>query len=240
MHDSPSGLPRWGNEGREHKAATVLKTLQQFSAFDLTAAHWLDVGCGSGGIAGALANGVTHLTGLDPQPWPQWAELMKEHSNLRLMQGGYDTDALAPGSIDVVICNQVYEHVPDPVKLIRFIHTVLRPGGIAYFAGPNLLFPIEPHTLWPFVHWLPRRIAVGVMRACGSHKILDANSASYWKLRTWLTGFKVINAVPYILRHPAEFGRSSLAWRSVAIIPAPALDTLTFLSPGFVFVLIKH
>lgn len=217
----------------------MLETLQRFSTFDLKTARWLDIGCGSGGIAAALAGHASQVVGLDPQPWPQWVSLMQQHANLNLIQGGYDTNAVAPGSIDVVVCNQVYEHVPDPVRLIRFIHTVLRPGGIVYFAGPNLLFPVEPHTLWPFVHWLPRRFAVGLMHACGSRKLLDAYSASYWTLRAWLADFEIINAIPHILRHPASYGRNGLAWRSLAVIPAPLLDFLTFLSPGFVFVLVK-
>ena len=72
-------------------------------------------------------------------------------------------------------------------------------GGIAYFAGPNLLFPIEPHVFWPFVHWLPRGLAVRLMRALGSRKVLDANSASWWRLHAWFDGFEVSNALPYFM-----------------------------------------
>lgn len=233
-------IPRWGNEQRERKAAMVLQTLQHFAGFDLSSARGTDIGCGGGGIAAYLADHLQQMTGIDPEPWPQWPELMQQHLNLKLLQGSYDSNPLPAGSMDIVVCNQVYEHVSDPVRLIRFIHEVLRPGGVAYFAGPNLLFPIEPHTLWPFVHWLPRRFAVALMRACGSHKVLDANSASYWTLQNWLKEFEIINAVPWMLRNPHSVGRRNPAWHLPALFPARLLDALTFLSPGFVFVLVKR
>lgn len=239
MNDPSADTPRWGNDGRERKAAMLRQTLSHFAGFDLGKARWLDVGCGSGSIAAALAADGTQVTGLDPEPWPQWAQLTRECPSLRLIQGSYDSHPLEAGSFDLVVCNQVYEHVPDPVRLIRFIRQVLRPGGIAYFAGPNLLFPVEPHALWPFVHWLPRRVAIGLMRACGSQHPLDACSASYWTLRRWLGDFEVSNALPYVLGHPADFDRHSLLWRSVGWIPSWIIEVGTFLSPGFIFVLKK-
>lgn len=232
-------IPRWGNDGRARKAAAIRQILAHCGGPDLGAGRWLDVGCGSGSIAAALATDAARVTGLDPEPWPQWPGLMQAHRNLHLVQGSYDAHPLDAASFDVVVCNQVYEHVPDPVGLIRFIHAMLRPGGVAYFAGPNLLFPIEPHCLWPFVHWLPRRFAIGLMRRCGSRHPLDAYSKTYWTLRRWLADFEVANALPYMLRHPADFGRGGFFWHSLASVPAGAIEALTFLSPGFVFVLRK-
>ncbi len=69
--------------------------------------------------------------------------------------------------------------------------------------------------------------------------LLDANSTTYWQLRRWLADFEVFNAVPYILRHPADYNRSRFFWRMLAIAPERLLDILTFASPAFVFVLRK-
>ena len=231
--------PSWGNKCRDRKASAILTTLTHFSAFNLSEAEWLDIGCGSGGIAAALAPHAKNMTGIDPEPWPEWPELMQHNPNLIFRQGSYETTSISPGSLDVIICNQVYEHVPDPIRLIRFIHNTLRPGGLAYFAGPNLLFPVEPHVFWPFVHWLPRSFAVWLMRLCGSHKVLDAYSKTYWQLRRWLEDFETINAVPFILRDPEAFNRRQLIWRLLGAIPSSLLDKLTCLSPTFVFILRK-
>ncbi len=139
----------------------------------------------------------------------------------------------------MVVCNQVYEHVSDPQQLIREIFRILKPGGRCYFAGPNLIFPIEPHVFWPFVHWLPRGFAVKLMRVCGSSGVLDANSTHYWRLRRWLGAFHIRNSVPYILRNPVLYGRSGALWRMLGHMPEWMLDRATWLSPGFVFMLRK-
>src|SRR5690606_2247622 len=132
------------------------------------------------------------------------------------------------------------EHVPDPKRLIQEIHRVLKPGGYCYFAGPNLLFPIEPHIFWPFVHWLPRRLAQSLIRATGSEAVLDANSTHYWRLWRWLNIFEFHNAVPYGLKHPIEYHRNHWLYRILSTLPAHLLHLLTPVSPGFVFVLRKR
>ena len=167
------------------------------------------------------------------------AGLSGSHPNLRFVHATAEESGLPDQSVDVVICNQVYEHVDDPQRLISEIRRMLRPGGSCYFAGPNLLFPIEPHVFWPFVHWLPREFARGLMKAFGAKNLVEANSKDYWTLKRWLGGFEITNAVPYILTKPALYGHTGLAWRLLARVPRRVFGALTFLSPGFVFVLRK-
>lgn len=206
---------------------------------DLLKSRWVDIGCGCGEIAANIAPYVERITAIDPSSWRRWSILKDTHLNLDFIQGDFTNNYPETDSIDVVICNQVYEHVPDPQALIRFIYRILKPGGYAYFAGPNLLFPIEPHVFWPFVHWLPRSFAVRLMRAFGSKLVLDAYSTHYWKLLYWFKDFHVANAVPFILRNPDYFQRQGFIWRLFCYIPRFVLDKLTFLSPGFVFLLKK-
>ncbi|MFE8032936.1 class I SAM-dependent methyltransferase [Thiohalocapsa marina] len=164
---SAAGDPRWGAEHREAKAAAILQTLCHFAMSNPARADWLDFGCGSGGIAAWLADHVDHITGVDPEPWERWRTFQAAHANLRFIPASAENSGLPEQSVDVVICNQVYEHVDDPQRQISEIRRVLRPGGYCYFAGPNLLFPIEPHVYWPFVHWLPRQFARSLMKALG-------------------------------------------------------------------------
>lgn len=231
--------PKWGDQGRPEKAIAILTTLRLATNMDFSKSHWVDMGCGCGEIAAHLASSVGYMIAIDPSPWQRWPALKDTHPNLEFIQGDYTDDYPKPGSIDVVVCNQVYEHVSDPPALISYIHRILKPGGYAYFAGPNLLFPIEPHVFWPFVHWLPRKFAVQLMQFLGSKALLDANSTHYWQMLHWLTGFKVTNMVPLILSHPMAYQHQGIIWRILSYIPPSLLNKMTFLAPGFVFLLQK-
>jgi hypothetical protein len=132
--------------------------------------------------------------------------------------------------------------VDDPEALLRSIHDVLNPGGICYFAGPNLLWPIEPHVFWPFVHWLPRRLAQGAMRIFGSRRAndLDAFAWTYWRLMHAFRrfGFEARSAIRDRLRAAVAL-RPNLPLRLAASVLGIVLAPLTPFAPGFVFVLRK-
>lgn len=180
------------------------------------------------------------MVGADPEPWPQWREYSNRETNLEFIELTVERLGLADSGFDVVICNQVYEHVPDPQMLIRQIHRLLKPGGFCYFAGPNLLFPIEPHVFWPFVHWLPRKLAVQLMRFFGAKQVVDANSVSYWTLKQWLTPFThVKNAIPDILADPDFYEMPGWFVRLISWLPRWVIESLTWISPSFIFVLHK-
>lgn len=234
--------PRWGAIERENKAEQILRTLRHFAGDSILKGKWLDMGCGSGGIAAHLAPHVQAIVGVDPEPWTRWHTWEQQHPNLCFIQADFGTLDLPPASLDVITCNQVYEHVPDAQALIRRIYTLLKPGGVAYFAGPNLLFPIEPHVHWPFVHWLPRKLAIALMTALGSRKTddLDAYSTHYWRLTSWIKqDFNVINALPYLVKEVIPSLKYGPIYKSLRHCPTLALQILTPISPGFVFIIGK-
>jgi len=60
------------------------------------------------------------------------------------------------GSFDFAFSNAVVEHVAggrDGQR--RFVHELCRVARRVFVTTPNRFFPIEVHTLLPFVHWLP-------------------------------------------------------------------------------------
>jgi len=234
-----SNDPKWGGENRDKKARAILQTITHFTGILPAKTKWLDLGCGSGGIAAGVAPYVEYVLGVDPEAWSRWSNYQELYDNLQFQNKSIESLALDDNSFDVIICNQVYEHISDPQYLIGEIFRILRPGGYCYFAGPNLLFPIEPHVFWPFVHWLPRNFALRVLRVCRSSSVLDAYSTNYWTLKKWLESFQVNDAVRYILKNPANYCRSGLFWQSLSYIPGRLLDMMAWLSPGFVFILRK-
>ena len=233
--------PHWGAEDRDLKARNIVEVLELLTDRPLSTLSCVDIGCGSGGISFHLSPAFKTVCGIDPEPWQRWDEFVAKRPNLSFQEGSVDTLGLVDASIDVVICNQVYEHVPSPEALISQIHRILKPGGVCYFAGPNLLYPIEPHVFWPCIHWIPRPWALAILRKFAPEKerTLDAFSTTYWKLRRWLREFTILDAVPPLIKHRAKSKSASGIWRLFRPIPLSVLKLFAFLSPGFVFVLTK-
>ena len=68
---------------------------------------------------------------------------------------------VADSSVDVVLCTQVLEHIPEPVPVLQEIFRVLRPGGTLILSVPAI-FPQHgsPGDYWRFMpqglSWLLR------------------------------------------------------------------------------------
>jgi len=63
----------------------------------------------------------------------------------------------ADGEFDVGFSNAVVEHLGDRDSQEAFIRELCRVARSVFVATPNRWFPLDPHTLLPFVHWLPHR-----------------------------------------------------------------------------------
>ena len=62
----------------------------------------------------------------------------------------------ANGEFDIGFSNAVVEHVAGGREGQRqFIHELCRVSKRVFVMTPNRWFPLEVHTLLPFVHWLP-------------------------------------------------------------------------------------
>lgn len=102
----------------------------------------LDVGCGGGILTEALAQRGAHVTGIDMTEAPlkvaQLHALENELDNVTYRQ--MTAESLAeerPGQFDVITCLEMLEHVPDPTSVIQAVHTMLKPGGLAFFSTIN-------------------------------------------------------------------------------------------------------
>ena len=62
----------------------------------------------------------------------------------------------ADGEFDIGFSNAVVEHVAGGLEeQRRFVHELCRVSKRVFVTTPNRWFPLEVHTLLPFVHWLP-------------------------------------------------------------------------------------
>ncbi|HLJ28091.1 MAG TPA: class I SAM-dependent methyltransferase [Candidatus Angelobacter sp.] len=110
--------------------------------FSLNGTHRvLDFGCGQGRAVNWLRHLGHNVVGCDIIP----AKIPSE--NLRMMENGripFDDDYF-----DLVISEQVFEHVKDYDTAIREVHRVLKPGGITMHLFPARYWLAEPHVLVP-------------------------------------------------------------------------------------------
>ena len=94
----------------------------------------LDIGCGPGTITADLADRVPrgHVTGVDAAPdiVEQARSLIRGRGNLDFAAGDVYTLGYPAGAFDVVHAHQVLQHLSDPVKALREMRRVTRPGGL--------------------------------------------------------------------------------------------------------------
>lgn len=79
----------------------------------------------------------------------------------------------ADGAFDVVHSSAVLEHVGSRENQLQFIRELHRVARRAVFiTTPNRWFPVEVHTVLPFVHWLPAPWFRAILRRLG-HDMLS-------------------------------------------------------------------
>jgi 2-polyprenyl-6-hydroxyphenyl methylase / 3-demethylubiquinone-9 3-methyltransferase len=101
----------------------------------------LDVGCGGGILAEALAQRGASVTGIDMGEAPlAVARLHQLESGVAVDYRKITAEALAasePAQYDIVTCMEMLEHVPDPGSIINACATLCKPGGHLYFSTLN-------------------------------------------------------------------------------------------------------
>jgi 2-polyprenyl-6-hydroxyphenyl methylase / 3-demethylubiquinone-9 3-methyltransferase len=116
-----------------------LKFIVERAAVD--GASVLDVGCGGGILAEALARKGGRVTGIDVAPRTlAIAKLHLHESGLQVDYREVMVEELAlesPAAFDIVTCMEMLEHVPDPASIVKGVCDLLKPGGQAFFSTLN-------------------------------------------------------------------------------------------------------
>ena len=101
----------------------------------------LDVGCGGGILAEAIAKKGANVKGIDlSEKALKVAELHSLESEVQVSYELIAAEALAAreaGQYDVVTCMEMLEHVPDPSAIVQACATLVKPGGRLFFSTLN-------------------------------------------------------------------------------------------------------
>jgi 2-polyprenyl-3-methyl-5-hydroxy-6-metoxy-1,4-benzoquinol methylase len=175
--------------------AEAIQTITILHGLDLKEnAHILEVGAGFGFASVALASFGFHLTALEPggigfNKNRIFAAHIFGISDLEVVyldSTAEQTDFSVFPKFDLIVSNNVLEHVQDVNLGLNNLAGALDETGIMVHSCPNYIFPFEPHFGIPLIpifpqmtrFFLPRRIVES-----GLWKSL--NFVTYWQVRSF-------------------------------------------------------
>lgn len=180
-------LPKWTEHGEHDKTqplneASVDRERLEPVVWSLIESHAeslgrapriLDFGCGRGGTVALLHRRGFRAWGVDVEPLYMasgagYFPTMTPVAVLSLLDAD-GRSAFPDGHFDIVLSDQVLEHVPDIDLFAREVARVTAPGGVGLHILPARHRPIEPHYHLPLVHWLPK----GELRRKAIHLLLS-------------------------------------------------------------------
>lgn len=135
---------RWWDPNSEFKPLHDINPLRMnyiSQHINLAEKRVLDIGCGGGILAEALAHHGATVTAIDK------AEASLSVAKLHLLESQLDISYLdstaeefaeaQPAQFDVVTCLEMLEHVPDPSSVVAACQRLVKPGGLVFFSTIN-------------------------------------------------------------------------------------------------------
>lgn len=203
----------------------------------------LDLGCGEGGTALALAARGAVVTAVDANP-ACVAKLRRRSASvdgqLTVQTGDAHALSFLDARFDWVVLQDVIEHLPRPAEAVPEIARVLKPGGHLYLVSPNRWSPLnwlmDPHWNLPAVAILPRRAVrfavTRVWRRTSADRTDLAALLSLPRLRRLFAGENIVlrfvnrHVAQTLFRHPTAVVNSPLHLRVMAWLKKSNLEGL--------------
>ena len=128
----------------------------------------LDAGCGFGGTSIAFAMSGSQVVGIDVEKERLLGALIRARADYQIPSLSFQQSILEhlpfqDSSFDILICEDVFEHVNSHARSVAEIGRVLKPGGVVYLVFPNYFSPQnfwrDPHYDLLGVSILPKALA---------------------------------------------------------------------------------
>lgn len=135
---------RWWDPNSEFKALHEINPLRTnfiSQKINLAGKSVLDIGCGGGILAEAMAHHGARVTAIDMADASlAVAKLHLLESKLEIDYQKISAEGLAASNssqFDVVTCLEMLEHVPAPASVVQACHDLVKPGGKVFFSTIN-------------------------------------------------------------------------------------------------------
>lgn len=121
----------------------------------------LDWGCGKGDLVKFLNNNGYDCYGLEVVDNKKAKDQLELYENELLKDKIFyikhdNMTRFTPNFFDIVITNQVLEHMSNKIDFINELKRILKTGGFSYNILPAKFRFFEVHLKMPFVHWVPK------------------------------------------------------------------------------------
>lgn len=229
-------------EKRATKANKILAVLDDYCS-DLGKLSLLDASCSTGIMTGVFAARFAEVVGIDiDREAVDHARRGQGAENLRYHVMDALRTSFVSARFDVIVCNQMYEHVPDARRLLAEIHRLLKPGGVCYFSATNRLKLIEPHYgRIPFLSIMPKPLADRTLRLLGRSDRYYETLLTYWGLRRLVSRFELVDYTLKVVEDPVKYNATDMV-QPGGLRQKAALAVLKcayWLFPGYVWLLRK-
>ena len=135
---------RWWDPNSEFKPLHEINPLRMnyiSQQTNLANKKVLDIGCGGGILAEAMAFHGANVTAIDlAEASLSVAKLHQLESKLDIDYRNISAESLAiqePQQYDVITCLEMLEHVPDPSSIVNACFKLAKPGGQVFFSTIN-------------------------------------------------------------------------------------------------------
>ena len=228
---------------RINKAKKIVAILKD-SRGRLSKLNCLDVGCSSGIITNFLGGHFAKVIGADVDNLAikKANQMSNKETNVRFVSSKEKQLPFSDGSFDVVVCNQIYEHVENPNQLFTEICRVLKPDGLCFLGARNKYGGVfDGHYRLPFLSWLPRRVADIYLCLFTSKNEYDINLYSLPRLKKLVDGFVIDDFTLKVIRNPKTFHASDTLpsfpiFNKILVLFA---SVLYFFIPNYLWILRK-
>jgi len=145
--------------------------------------RFLDGGCGAGEYVAELTRHGWDAHGIEYLEHKLKVAQQSMSEPWRVQKGDLQALSAPDASFDVVLLNEVLEHVPDDRLALREVARALRSGGQLFIFSPNRWYPFESHGV--FLKGTQRRLPVWTPLIPWIPLKLGSRWFSYWARNYW-------------------------------------------------------